>query len=94
MCSSDLFEGISGLAYSSKGELAINCKGDDVYLLDTRRAAANINSEERIFKSFSVPWEMPITHQAAKRYVGRRNVKTFLKGVAFKIGRASCRERV
>ena len=77
------FEGISGLAYSSKGELAINCKGDDVYLLDTRRAAANINSEERIFKSFSVPWEMPITHQAAKRYVGRRNVKTFLKGVAF-----------
>lgn len=77
------FEGISGLAYSSKGELAINCKGDDVYLLDTRRAAANINSEERIFKSFSVPWEMPIAHQAAKRYVGRRNVKTFLKGVAF-----------
>jgi len=73
------FEGISGLAYSKTGELAISCKGDDVYLLDTRRAAASLNSEDRIFKSFSVP----ITHVPAKRYVGRKNVKTFLKGVAF-----------
>ena len=73
------FEGISGVAYSKTGELAISCKGDDVYLLDTRRAAASLNSEDRIFKSFNVP----ITHVPAKRYVGRKNVKTFLKGVAF-----------
>ena len=73
------FEGISGLAYSSKGELAISCKGDDVYVLDTRKAAANLNSDGGNFKSFSAP----ISYQPAKRYAGRRNIKTFLKGVAF-----------
>lgn len=28
------FEGIFGLVYLFKGEFVINCKGDDVYLLD------------------------------------------------------------
>lgn len=77
---SSLFEGISGIAYSSRGELAISCKGDDVYLIDTRRAAINLNMENAL--TSALPGAR-FRHQPAKRYVGRRNVKTFLKGVAF-----------
>ena len=76
---SEDFEGISGLAYSAKGELAISCKGDDVFVIDTRRAVASYNSEAK------KPWMADENHQRqpAKRYKGRQNVKTFLKGVAF-----------
>jgi len=76
---SEDFEGISGLAYSAKGELAISCKGDDVFVIDTRRAVASYNSEAK------KPWTADENHQRqpAKRYKGRQNVKTFLKGVAF-----------
>lgn len=83
------FEGISGLAYSSKGELAISCKGDDVYVLDTRKAAASANShfprEDLESRSFplATSYSVPVVTTPAKRYVGRKNVKTFLKGVAF-----------
>ena len=74
------FEGISGVAYSKTGGSPSVARRRRVSSRHETRRGESLNlSEDRIFKSFNVP----ITHVPAKRYVGRKNVKTFLKGVAF-----------
>ena len=78
------FEGISGIAFSKTGELACTYKGEDVYVLETRKVVSSVKID--LFKHDSMDELEKRYEGCAKKYEGRKNTRTFLKGVAFMCG--------
>ena len=78
------FEGISGIAFSKTGELACTYKGEDVYVLETRKVVSSVKVD--LFKHDSMDELEKRYEGCTKKYEGRKNTRTFLKGVAFMYG--------
>jgi hypothetical protein len=68
-------DGVSGLAWAPRSLLAASYRGADVYTLDCSRLA---DSAAR-----ASACQQPPDARFERRFSGRRNVRTFLKGVAF-----------
>ena len=75
------FEGISGIAFSKTGDWC-TYKGEDVRL-ETRKV---VSSERLIFSSTFYGRIGKTIRGCTKKYEGRKNTRTFLKGVAFICG--------
>jgi len=67
-------DGVSGLAWGLNNRLVASYRGADVYLFDTRPKASQQQGD-------AAPSDVRLG--CVQRYRGRRNVRTFLKGVAF-----------
>ena len=78
------FEGISGIAFSKTGELACTYKGEDVYVLETRKVSSSVKID--LLKHDCMDELERRYEGCAKKYEGRKNTRTFLKGVAFMCG--------
>ena len=71
------FDGISGLAFSRKGELAVTYRGEDVYVFDNHVMQSGGDT---------ISHDLECADNDSKHvraYKGRKNTNTFLKGVAF-----------
>lgn len=81
-------DGVSGLAWGARGRLYASYRGADVYCLDTHAAKPSSltllepTDAERLAANADAAVEPPTLAGAVGRYRGRRNERTFLKGLA------------